>query len=196
MGEIAAAAVGLSAQQRDMAARIEAAFLAAGYAREVAAAAIVNAYAESRLDPRAVGDRGRAVGLFQLHDKGAGAGLSVAQRQDPGTNIATLLQRERAALSKLVAEHAAGASPAKLVARFSTLVERPSLPAVREAERVAMLLRLYPMGLPSTLRAAPTAVAVTQGGAASLVRWGLLGASAALLGLGLVRWLNPPPRAR
>lgn len=31
----------------------------------------------------AVGDAGHSIGLFQMHDQGAGYGLSVAQRQDP-----------------------------------------------------------------------------------------------------------------
>jgi len=147
-----------------------------------------------RADGRAVGDRGRAVGLFQLHDKGAGAGLTPTQRMDPATNISMLLQRERKALAQVAAEHAAGASPAKLVARFSTLVERPSIPAVREAERVAMLLRLYPTGLPTTTS---VGMQVSTPAAASWepwVRWGLLGTSATLLIMGLARWLAPPAR--
>lgn len=37
---------------------------------------------ESNLDPKAIGDSGNSVGLFQLNIKGAGAGLSVKQRQD------------------------------------------------------------------------------------------------------------------
>lgn len=31
----------------------------------------------------AVGDGGHSIGLFQMHDQGAGYGMSVAQRQDP-----------------------------------------------------------------------------------------------------------------
>ena len=39
--------------------------------------------AESQWNPNAVGDNGRSVGLFQMHEAGAGAGLSHAQRADP-----------------------------------------------------------------------------------------------------------------
>jgi soluble lytic murein transglycosylase-like protein len=42
---------------------------------------------ESNLDPWAVGDGGHSIGLMQLHDQGAGAGMSIAERNDPWTNI-------------------------------------------------------------------------------------------------------------
>jgi hypothetical protein len=42
--------------------------------------------AESGGDPQAVGDRGASVGLFQLHERGLGSGLTRAQRADPDTN--------------------------------------------------------------------------------------------------------------
>lgn len=48
----------------------------------LAPAAVANAYAESRLNPRAVGDGGSAVGLFQVHPWGG----SEATRMDPATN--------------------------------------------------------------------------------------------------------------
>src|SRR5206468_1915047 len=34
-------------------------------------------------DPTTIGDQGHSVGLFQLHDQGAGTGMSAAQRSDP-----------------------------------------------------------------------------------------------------------------
>lgn len=39
--------------------------------------------AESGGRTDAVGDAGHSIGLFQMHDQGAGSGLTVAQRQDP-----------------------------------------------------------------------------------------------------------------
>lgn len=41
---------------------------------------------ESGFNPNAIGDGGHSVGLFQLNDRGEGAGMTVAQRQDPETN--------------------------------------------------------------------------------------------------------------
>lgn len=43
--------------------------------------AIMKPESGGRLD--IVGDNGHSIGLFQMHDAGAGAGLSVEQRQDP-----------------------------------------------------------------------------------------------------------------
>lgn len=45
--------------------------------------ALVNAIYESNLKPEAVGDGGNSVGLWQLNIRGAGAGMTVAERQDP-----------------------------------------------------------------------------------------------------------------
>lgn len=51
------------------------------------AAFVASAIIESGLNPRAVGDGGRSIGLFQEHEKGRGFGLSAAQRMDPESNI-------------------------------------------------------------------------------------------------------------
>lgn len=139
--------VGLSSSQAAMAALIEKEFLNAGFSPLVAAAAVVNAYAESRLDPKAVGDRSRSVGLFMLNIKGAGAGMSVAARQDPLTNIRTLLAKEKRPLAKVQAQAQQGASLGTLVAAFSTLVERPSDKPGQELERRLFAVRLYPLGV-------------------------------------------------
>jgi hypothetical protein len=50
------------------------------------AIALATASLESRFNPNAIGDSGHSVGLFQLHDQGEGAGMSVAQREDPTVN--------------------------------------------------------------------------------------------------------------
>jgi len=48
--------------------------------------------AESGFDPWAIGDSGHSVGLGQLHDQGAGTGMSVAERMDVSRNIEVLTQ--------------------------------------------------------------------------------------------------------
>lgn len=126
---------------------IEREFTAAGYPLEVAAAAVVNAYAESGLNPLAVGDSGNSVGLFQLNLRGAGRGMSVASRQDPTANARTLIARERQALGAVTLKAQEGASLAQLAALFSTLVERPKYKAAAEAHRAALALRLFPLGI-------------------------------------------------
>ena len=103
----------------------------AGIPREsiakITAAAIANAYRESGLRNENVGDGGASIGLFQLHERGAGEGLSVEYRRDPYNNTRTIIERE--VLAKrgrtLIARANAGASVAELAAIFSRDIERP-----------------------------------------------------------------------
>jgi biotin transport system substrate-specific component len=65
-----------------MVAIIDREFAVAGWKSSVIQAAIVNAYAESGLNPRAIGDGGKSVGLFQLPVFHGGGGLGYLL--DPG----------------------------------------------------------------------------------------------------------------
>lgn len=60
--------------------------------------AIAIAQQESGLNPNAIGDNGNSVGLYQLNSNGEGAGLTVAQREDPSQN-ATIALKEVAAVA-------------------------------------------------------------------------------------------------
>jgi cell wall-associated NlpC family hydrolase len=60
---------------------------------QLVAIAIATARHESGLDPNAIGDNGNSVGLFQLNIKGEGAGMTVAQRQDPTANTKIAVQQ-------------------------------------------------------------------------------------------------------
>jgi soluble lytic murein transglycosylase-like protein len=42
--------------------------------------------AESEGNPNAIGDRGKSIGLFQLHEQGLGYGMSKEERLDPAWN--------------------------------------------------------------------------------------------------------------
>lgn len=106
----------LSASQMEMAAVIEQEFSARGYGYLVRAA-IANAYAESRLDPNAVGDGGAAVGLFQVHPWGG----SVEARKDPVQNCLLIMSDHG---MKALAAHRGSATNAELAALFAQLVER------------------------------------------------------------------------
>jgi hypothetical protein len=79
----------LSPAQEQMVGIITSEAVAAGF-HWLAIPAVVNAYAESRLNPLASGDGGHSIGLFQLHDAGAGAGMSLAARLDPAQNAARI----------------------------------------------------------------------------------------------------------
>ena len=76
---------GLTDKQKEVSYIIEEQFGKMDIPLNITAAAIVNAIAESRLNPNAIGDGGRAVGAFQLHKSGLGSNLSVKER----TNVYT-----------------------------------------------------------------------------------------------------------
>ena len=79
-------AVGLTNEQKEVSYIIEEEFSEMGISPSVTAAAIVNAIAESGLDPEAIGDKGKAVGAFQLHKDGLGNKLSIDDRMNVYTS--------------------------------------------------------------------------------------------------------------
>ena len=83
---------GLSEDQLEMARIIESEFDKAGIPSEITAGSMVNVWYESKFDPNAIGDGGKAVGLFQLHEDGGGAGMTVEERQDPHLNAQRMIE--------------------------------------------------------------------------------------------------------
>lgn len=101
-------------------------FKAAGHSDAVTAAAIANAWAESLLDHRAVGDNGHAIGLFQLNSasrSAAGYGMSQEERKDPVINTRRILEDH--GMAAVLASYRRGATVAELAADFGEFVERP-----------------------------------------------------------------------
>lgn len=145
MGSISDAVIGLTSPQRANAAIIEAEFRAAGYSGAVVAAAIVNAIAESGLNPKAAGDGGWSIGLFQMNRKGgAGVGHSVAELEDPTSNARILLSVEKKALDKIEAAVKAGAGIAEAAGLFAVYVERPRDTLGEKARRAATVVKYFP----------------------------------------------------
>jgi hypothetical protein len=170
---------GLSSAQQGYADLIFREFAAAGYGPAVGAAAVVNAYAESGLNPNAVGDGGRSVGLFQLHERGGGAGMTVEQRKDPVLNTRRIIEEaNRAAGFRAVA--AVSSDIPTLAAAFSTYVERPADKAGAEATRRALAQRFFPAGVSSV----PATYTVASG--RSTYWWIALGA-VAIVSLAILR---------
>lgn len=108
-------------------------FLAAGYTPRMALAAVTNAIAESQLANTATGDGGASVGLFQLHERGGGRGLTVDQRQNPVINTQRIISELKAAYGNtwqgyrsLADAEAAGADVGELAGLFAVHVERPA----------------------------------------------------------------------
>lgn len=135
----------LNEAQRALAIKIFRRFIEAGYPTRVAIAAVVNSYAESRLRADLVAtesDGRKSVGLFQLYDGGAGAGMTIAERQDPETNISRLLEAERHALGANVTD--ATSTPAEATWAFCYYVERPSEKRWKSDLRARMCAAMFP----------------------------------------------------
>jgi len=137
-------AVGLNSGQRANARIIEREFSAAGFGSPVVAAAIINALAESMLNNEAVGDGGSSVGLFQLHERGGGHGMSVEDRKNPTLNTRRIIDQAKKAKGFMAKVHAGVTSVPELAAAFSTYVERPADKPGNEVKRAAMVARYFP----------------------------------------------------
>lgn len=147
----------ISEAQRKMAALIERILSAKGVPPEIIAGAIVNAKAESGLNPRAIGDNGASVGLFQLHRKGAGKGMSVAERQDPTKNTLRIYEEfERYGGPLRRAYKAGDRSIATMAALWSTHIERPKDKAGEAAKRASMAKLMFPTTLPQVAKRVAT----------------------------------------
>lgn len=130
-------------------------FSKAGIPVQIGYAAVVNAWAESRLDPDIKsGFEGEdSVGLFQLNSapRAAGAGMSVKSRQNPATNTRVIIRALNAAknsresgLPSLVQAYNDGASVARLTELFTVYVERPRNRLDEGKMRAASAITLYP----------------------------------------------------
>ena len=131
------AAYGVGTQKREMAGIILDVFLVGGFPAGVALAAIINAEAESGLNPNAVGDNGHSVGLFQLNDIGGKLTFDF-DRKDPYANAKAILrefERLYAKKGKIgnyttpISLHdmiKGNTSVGAFAGRFAAIVERPA----------------------------------------------------------------------
>jgi len=116
-----------AAQRADNARVIYQEFRRAGYPAGLALVAIANAIHESDLSNYAAGDSGQSIGLFQLKaPSGAGAGMSIEQRQDPVLNTRRIIEKMKEDGAALFASYDAGASVAELSRIFGRDVEQGS----------------------------------------------------------------------
>ncbi len=125
---------------------------AMGLPASIAGALVANAYAESRLNPTALGDVDgngvfHAAGLFQLNDAtptAMGRGMSLAARQDPATNISKFLSVLAGPEGAAVRQAAlAGSSIADLAALVSRDLEKPRDTAAEMVARRTYAIRLF-----------------------------------------------------
>ena len=113
-----------------------------GFNSPVIAAAIVNAYFESGFNPKAVGDGGHSIGLFQLNDAGgAGTGMSVESRKDPVVNTRKIAQAARRTNFMNIAAETDDIPT--LAAAWSKHVERPADEEGNMRKRAAFSRQLF-----------------------------------------------------
>lgn len=77
---------------------------------------------ESGFNPQAVGDGGASHGLFQMHDRGAGAGMTIEERQDPWIASSKMIPRFARAYYDGLAR---GLTGEELVSHTARYAERP-----------------------------------------------------------------------
>jgi hypothetical protein len=110
------------------------------------AAAIVNAVAESSLNPEAIGDNGKAVGAFQLHRNGLGSNLSVDDRKNIyiNTNVVgiQILKNDR-----LFTLNENGVDIPELSAIFAEEIMKPSDLEARKEQRRQIANKIFPKRL-------------------------------------------------
>jgi hypothetical protein len=93
---------------------------AAGWERPLVAGALANAWHESGWNPSAKGDRGRAVGFWQLHSRGLGKDMGAA-RLDIGISTDRVIR----AADKLGVSSADYATPGQASDVFCQRIMRP-----------------------------------------------------------------------
>ena len=111
--------------RKDIACEIEKAFRAEGFEFPVIEAALLNAYAESGFDPKAIGDNGKSKGIFQLKSDGLGYKMQDSERFSVKSSVrrVAVAIRQSSKFGKAIKR---GAETRELTALFCTEIMRPS----------------------------------------------------------------------
>ena len=139
-------AKGLTIEQYEVSETIEEELTQLEIPQNIIAAAIVNAIAESSLNPDAIGDGGRAVGAFQLHKKGLGKNLSVDDRRNIYTNT-NVIGIQILKNDKLFALNENGEEIPELSAVFAEEIMKPANIEDRKEERRKIANKIFPKRL-------------------------------------------------
>lgn len=143
----------LSTAQRAMASGIAWSFERAGWDEEMIAAALTSAWAESRFNPRAWGDRARTPegcsgGLFQLNRcGGAGTDLTREQVETPEVNVRRVLEILDGRFGRALLQEARRGpwTVSRLAALFTIHIMRPANAAKKAQERAEMASTMFPL---------------------------------------------------
>lgn len=136
-------AVGLTQEQREVSYIIENELKEMEIPDNIIAASIVNAVAESELNPNAYGDNGNSIGAFQLNINGLGKKLSIDERQNLYTtsNIIGLQILKNDILYRLEEQEA---SIPILSAVFAQYIMNPSNIEQNKKHRFELAQKMFP----------------------------------------------------
>lgn len=136
-------AVGLTQEQREVSHIIENELKEMEIPDNIIAASIVNAVAESELNPNASGDGGDSVGAFQLNINGLGSKLTVDERQNLYTtaNIIGIQILKNDKLFKLEQNEA---TIPELTATFAQYIMNPSNIKENKKHRIGLAKKMFP----------------------------------------------------
>ena len=167
----------LSNKQLEAADTIRRLFLDAGFSEYVAAAAIVSAFRESSLNPKAVSKSGRYVGLFQLSPDLI---QSASERKKADVNTLKIIEEvERSRPFMEMALAVPETDFIDLVDGFTRLVERPLDPDLESSKRILASFDLYPnlMGdPPDEVKEAVVAAPAGEDEGSKVLGWLIVGA--------------------
>lgn len=121
-------------ENREIACEIEQALREEGFDSPLIEAALLNAYAESKFNPKAVGDGGNSMGVFQLNKNGLGHKMRDTDKHDVRSSV----QRVAIAIRKsprLKRAIESGAETPELTELFCTEIMRPSNKRIKARQR-------------------------------------------------------------
>lgn len=183
--------------KRAMADLIEKEFTAAGYDRPMVAAAIVNSWAESRLDPslqffgpkyaKTKKKTEDSVGLFMLNTMGGhGVGMPKGaeypkgdSRFDPVLNIRRILEVMLRSRKFSIGAYVYNEDPVGLTGEFCKYIELPEDPEKKAQDRMALFSKVFPFGSSGPLESERDSLVVPEPEstgmslASRLILWGL-----------------------
>lgn len=136
-------AVGLTQEQREVSHVIENELKEMEIPDNIIAASIVNAVAESNLNPNAAGDGGDSIGAFQLNINGLGRKLTVHERQNLYTT-SNVIGIQILKNDKLFQLEEDSATIAELTASFTQHIMNPSNIEENKKHRIELAKKMFP----------------------------------------------------
>jgi len=130
-------------ENREVACEIEQVMRDEGFDSPLIKAALLNAYAESRFNPKAVGDSGNSRGVFQLNKNGLGSNMTTSDQH----SVKKSVRRVAVAIRKspqLQRAIESGAEVPELTELFCTEIMRPSNKREKARERRELERQLFP----------------------------------------------------